>query len=70
MIRLEDDYSIALLGTPDRKSVWLLARQGRFCLNAGSEHVETAREHGFDVDRLLVADWDNRVTLEESRDND
>lgn len=71
IIRLEDDYSMALVGNPDRKSIWLLARdKDAFSSTLAGEYVETAREQVFEVDKLLVADWDNRVMLEEARDND
>lgn len=68
VIRLAEDYSLALVGTPDRSAMWLLSRNPQ---GWGSSQVEEfvafATEQGFDTDRLLVADWDSRVTRENSR---
>mgnify|MGYP006278614393 CR=1 FL=1 len=58
---LADDYSMALVGSPDRQTLFLLARDK----DAGSSPtaqamLEHARQQGFDVDHMLHADWDRQ----------
>jgi apolipoprotein D and lipocalin family protein len=60
-----DDYSMALVGTPDRKFLWLLSRDEQAWGTPTSDKmVAKAKELGFDTDELLVADWDKRVIRE------
>ncbi len=58
VLALTPDYSLALVGTPDRRSMWLLARDQ---VDFGSPETEAflavAAEQGFDTDALLIADW-------------
>jgi apolipoprotein D and lipocalin family protein len=57
-----DDYSTALVGTPDRKFLWVLARDKDAWGTAPIDAMVTkARELGFDTDSLLVADWQRQV---------
>lgn len=62
IIDVADDYSTALVGTPDRTFLWLLSRDkdawGTTPIDA---LVDRATELGFDTDRLLVADWKTRL---------
>lgn len=61
IIDKEPDYSMALVGTPDRKLLWLLARDKDAWGSPEAERmVDRARTLGFDTDRLLVADWTTR----------
>ncbi len=56
-----DDYSTALVGTPDRKFLWVLARDKDSWGTAPIDRmVDRAAQLGFDTDQLLVADWDAR----------
>jgi apolipoprotein D and lipocalin family protein len=56
-----EDYSTALVGTPDRRFLWVLARDKDAWGSAPIERmVDRARELGFDTDQLLVADWDRQ----------
>ncbi len=61
IIDVADDYSTALVGTPDRKLLWLLSRDEDAWGTAPIDAlVDRAAELGFDTDRLLVADWKTR----------
>lgn len=53
IIALDDDYRWAMVGTPDRRFLWILARES--CLDAGvyAGLIARARCLGFDVDRLV-----------------
>jgi len=62
VIDLKDDYSMALVGTPDRSNLWLLSRDPKAWDTAeAARMVSRATELGFDTDKLLVADWDKRI---------
>ncbi len=64
IIKLADDYSMAMVGTPDRDSLWLLVRDTSD-LDTGmiQSYIETAHGLGFDTAKLLVADWDKHQML-------
>jgi lipocalin len=52
ILRIDPDYRTALVGTPDRKSLWLLSRTRRIDDGRYTRMVEHARAQGFDVSRL------------------
>lgn len=53
IIGLEPDYSVALVGSPDRKYLWLLARTPRIDGAIRESHLATARSQGFDLGPLI-----------------
>lgn len=53
IIRLAPDYSVALVGTPDRKFLWLLSRDRDLKAARRDEYVQEAKRQGFDTSRLL-----------------
>lgn len=62
IVRVSDDYSMALVGVPDRGAIWLLSRNPQgWGTPEAADFVDTAKAAGFDTDRLLVADWDTRT---------
>lgn len=52
VLKLEDDYSMALVGTPDRAHLWLLSRTPGPAQSVVDAHLAEARAQGFDLD-----DW-------------
>lgn len=52
VLRIADDYSVALVGTPDHRYLWLLARTSELEESVQRDYLETARAQGFDL-----ADW-------------
>ncbi|TDB61196.1 hypothetical protein EZE20_19770 [Arundinibacter roseus] len=52
IIALADDYSHALVGTPDRKYLWLLSRVPEMSEKTFAELTQIATAKGFDVSRL------------------
>lgn len=65
ILKLDDEYRMALVGTPDRRSMWLLARDPATVTEAEvDEYLATARSLGFDTSKLLVADWENHRIVE------
>ena len=53
IIGLADDYSWAVVGSPDRKYLWILARTPRLDEKGTAAAIEIARANGFDVSRLM-----------------
>jgi apolipoprotein D and lipocalin family protein len=58
IIRLESDYSMAMVGTPDRKYLWILARQPCPSGAVMSKYLRAAEVLGFDTAKLRRANWD------------
>jgi apolipoprotein D and lipocalin family protein len=54
VIGLADDYSWAVVGSPDRDYLWILSRRPEMSKAALSEAFDAARANGFDVDRLRM----------------
>jgi apolipoprotein D and lipocalin family protein len=53
ILRLEPDYSMALVGTPDRKFLWVLAREARPAEARVQALLSHARDAGFDVGKVI-----------------
>lgn len=54
IIEVAPDYSMALVGTPDRKYLWLLARSPKPNVAKRDHLIAKARSLGFPVDKLIV----------------
>jgi apolipoprotein D and lipocalin family protein len=52
IIGLADDYTWAVVGSPDRDYLWILARTPQLNAAAFQRAVAAARANGFDTDRL------------------
>ena len=55
IIKLGNDYDYAVVGTPNRKYLWLLSRKPTMDENLFSEIVEFVKSKGFDVTSLVKA---------------
>lgn len=53
VIALDDAHTYSLVGTPDREYLWILARQPHLDNATYSKLLETARDQGFDVARIV-----------------
>ncbi|MEO8365064.1 MAG: lipocalin family protein [Pseudoxanthomonas sp.] len=53
ILRLDQDYHTALVGSPDRKYLWLLARQPSLPGNVAADFLGTATAQGFDLSELI-----------------
>jgi apolipoprotein D and lipocalin family protein len=53
IIALDDDYQWAMVGTPDRRFLWILSRQPCLPSDVYASLRQRARCLGFDVDRLV-----------------
>jgi apolipoprotein D and lipocalin family protein len=54
IIGLGGDYTWAVVGSPDREYLWILARTPRLDAAAYEQAVAAARASGFDTSRLVV----------------
>ncbi len=52
IIALADDYSVALVGHPNREYLWILSRTKSLEESVLQHFVEIARNEGFEVDKL------------------
>lgn len=53
VLKIDAGYHHALVGTPDRKHLWLLARTPRIDSQAEAEFLEEARCQGFELDAWI-----------------
>jgi len=66
VIDVDRQYNMALVGTPDRRYLWLLARDGKqFDVDRAQGLLDRAATLGFDTDQLAIADWKTRTMREE-----
>ncbi len=53
ILRLDRDYQVALVGTPNREYLWVLSRAPLLDQAALAAELDYARSLGFDVDRMI-----------------
>lgn len=53
ILRLDEQYQHALVGTPDRKYLWLLSRRPDMSEQELQSYLQTAREQGYDLKDLI-----------------
>jgi len=53
IIELGPDYEFSVVGTPDRKNLWILARTPKLDADLYRSLVDKAKAQGFDVSRLI-----------------
>jgi len=56
ILGLAGDYSWAVVGSPDRNYLWILARTRELPSPAFTAAVDVARANGFDAGRLVGTD--------------
>lgn len=61
ILRLDEAYRTALVGSPDRKYLWLLAREPSVDAAVKASYLETARHQGFDLSELIHTPHTGRV---------
>jgi apolipoprotein D and lipocalin family protein len=54
VVGLADDYSWAVVGSPDRKYLWVLSRTPNLARDAEAKAWQAIRDNGFDVGRLMT----------------
>lgn len=53
VLYLDADYSVALVGNPDRDYLWLLSRTSQVSLETRERLLAEARERGYDTSELI-----------------
>jgi apolipoprotein D and lipocalin family protein len=56
ILYLEDDYSVALVGSPDRDYLWLLSREPEVDSAVQDKLLDEARQRGYDLTELIWRD--------------
>ena len=62
ILKLDPDYTTALVGSPNRKYLWLLSRQPRLDETTTQQYLAHAREQGFDLADLIRTPHTGRPT--------
>ncbi len=57
IFELAPDYSKVLVGTPDRKFLWLLARDAHLSAEERKAYLKIARREGFAVKTMIITQW-------------
>ncbi len=53
ILKIDQGYTTALVGSPDRKYLWLLARQPQLDAATAQTFLDHARAQGFDLGQLI-----------------
>ncbi|MFG6111541.1 lipocalin family protein [Stenotrophomonas nematodicola] len=62
VIQVAPDYSVALVGSPDRKFLWLLSRTPTLDATVQEHYLAQARQQGFDLTPLIHTPHTGRPT--------
>ena len=54
ILKLDADYRIALVGSPNRETLWLLARETEISPASLADYLQHARQAGYPVEKLIV----------------
>lgn len=54
VLKLDPDYQVSLVGTPDRQFLWLLGRSPDLAPEIRDAYLAEARRQGFDLGGLIV----------------
>jgi len=58
ILELADDYSLALVGSPDRESLWLLSRTPEVSKERVDQYLDSARQKGYPVSEILIHEFE------------
>ena len=64
VLKLDDAYSVSLVGSPDRKYLWLLHRSPQMDIATRDEWLQYARMRGYDLDDVIFPSQSGRVHRE------
>lgn len=65
VLKLDPDYQVSLVGSPDRQFLWLLARSPDLAHDTRETYLDEARRQGFDLSRLIVPRHTGRDVTDE-----
>jgi apolipoprotein D and lipocalin family protein len=58
VLKIDDNYTTALVGEPSRKYLWILSRTPKISPAVYQEYVSEAQRQGFDISQLIVTKQD------------
>lgn len=70
VLKIDPDYQVALVGSPDRENLWLLAREWELPAETIQEYLAEARTQGFDLTGWITPVQDGRVVGDDFFAND
>lgn len=53
ILQIDSGYTVALVGSPDRRYLWLLSRQPQLDAGTRQHYIAHAAQLGFDVEKLI-----------------
>ena len=65
VLKLDPDYRLSLVGTPDRAHLWLLGREPSVAERGKAAFLAEARQQGFDLNRLILPRHTGRDVTDE-----
>ena len=68
VLAIAPDYSVALVGTPDREHLWLIARSAAVPAETVENYLAVAKSQGFDLDRLITPRQSGRMVPDSAFD--
>lgn len=54
VLKIDPDYQTSLVGTPDRKNLWVLSREPSLADETLQDYLAEARRQGFDLAKLIT----------------
>lgn len=54
VLKIDEGYTTALVGTPDRENLWILARTAEISTDVREAYLAEARRQGFDLSKLIT----------------
>jgi apolipoprotein D and lipocalin family protein len=54
VLKIDDAYTVALVGSPDRKNLWLLAREPHIDPDIKAGYLAEATRQGFDLEQWIT----------------
>ncbi len=54
VLKIDPGYSVALVGTPDRQFLWVLARESSIPAETLEDYLAEARRQGFDLTKMIM----------------
>ena len=65
VLKIDDGYTTALVGTPDRENLWILARTAEISPDVHDAYLAEARRQGFDLSKLITPVHTGREVTED-----
>ena len=69
VLKIDDAYSVALVGTPDQKNLWLLAREPRIDNATEAAYLAEATRQGFDLGKWITPRQSGRRVTDDLLDD-